>query len=437
MPTPPSPDVPRLDDAEPAMRRAVGRWQLYGLSINDVIGSGIYLLPAAAAALLGPASLWAVLLAGAAVALLVLCYAQAASYFDQPGGGYLYAREAFGPLVGFEVGWMLLITRVASAAALANGLAEAVTHFWPHAASGAVRVAIVFGSLAFLVAVNVIGVRAAARTGVFLAIAKVLPLLMFIGIGAMYVDMSLATPLAGPIPLRDLGEAALLLLFAYAGFENLPAAAGEYRNPQRDVPFAMLLMIATVTLLYFAVQWVALGTLPGLALSQTPLADASARFGGAWLALALTVGAAVSILGTNSNTIMLGPRYLHALAMDGYGPRALARIHPRFRTPAVAIVTVGVLSLLLALSGSFVQLALLSVVARLCTYIGTSVAVLVLRRRHGHREGALHLPGGPLIPVAATLLSIGLLASATAWNLLAGAVALVLGAIVFTFRRKA
>jgi basic amino acid/polyamine antiporter, APA family len=421
---------------EPAMRRAVGRWQLYGLSINDVIGSGIYLLPAAAALLLGPASLWAVLLAGLAVSLLVLCYAQAASYFDQPGGGYLYAREAFGPLVGFEVGWMLLITRVASAAALANGLAEAVTHFWPHAASGAVRVAIVVGSLAFLVAVNVIGVRAAARTGVFLAVAKVLPLLMFIGIGAMYVDLSLATPLAGPLPLRDLGEAALLLLFAYAGFENLPAAAGEYRNPRRDVPFALLAMIVTVTALYFAVQWIALGTLPGLAQSQTPLADASARFGGAWLAMALTVGAAVSILGTNSNTIMLGPRYLHALAMDGYGPRALARIHPRFRTPAVAIITVGVLSLLLALSGSFVQLALLSVVARLCTYIGTSLSVLVLRRRHGHRDGALHLPGGPLIPIAATLLSIGLLASATAWNLLAGVVALVLGAIVFQFRRK-
>lgn len=436
MPSPQQPAVPPFD-AEPAMRRAVGRWQLYGLSINDVIGSGIYLLPAAAALLLGPASLWAVLLAGLAVSLLVLCYAQAASYFDQPGGGYLYAREAFGPLVGFEVGWMLLITRVASAAALANGLAEAVTHFWPHAASGGVRVAIVAGSLAFLVAVNVIGVRAAARTGVFLAIAKVLPLLMFIGIGAMYVDLSMATPLVGPLPLRDLGEAALLLLFAYAGFENLPAAAGEYRNPRRDVPFALLAMIVTVTALYFAVQWVALGTLPGLAQSQTPLADASARFGGAWLAMALTVGAAVSILGTNSNTIMLGPRYLHALAMDGYGPRALARIHPRFRTPAVAIVTVGVLSLLLALSGSFVQLALLSVVARLCTYIGTSVSVLVLRRRHGDREGALRLPGGPLIPIAATLLSIGLLASATAWNLLAGLVALVVGAIVFQFRRKA
>ena len=435
MPSPQQSVVPP-SATEPTMRRAVGRWQLYGLSINDVIGSGIYLLPAAAALLLGPASLWAVLLAGLAVSLLVLCYAQAASYFDQPGGGYLYAREAFGPFVGFEVGWMLLITRVASAAALSNGLAEAVTHFWPTAASGGVRVAIIVGSLAFLVAVNVVGVRAAARTGVFLAIAKVLPLLMFIGIGAMYVDMSLATPLAGPVPLPDLGKAALLLLFAYAGFENLPAAAGEYNNPRRDVPFAMLMMIASVTLLYFAVQWVALGTLPGLAQSQTPLADAAATFGGGWLALVLTVGAAVSILGTNSNTVMLGPRYLHAMAMDGYGPAALAKIHPRYRTPALAIITVGVLSLLLALSGSFVQLALLSVVARLCTYIGTSVSVLVLRRRHGDRDQALHLPGGPLIPIAATLLSIGLLASASIENLVAGAVALLLGAVIYRFRRK-
>ena len=197
----------------------------------------------------------------------------------------------------------------------------------------------------------------------------------------------------------------------------------------------MLSMIATVTLLYVAVQWVALGTLPNLASSHTPLADAAARFGGGWLAMVLTVGAAVSILGTTSNTILLGPRYLHALAMDGYGPRVLARIHPRFRTPVPAIITLGVLSLLLALSGTFVQLALLSVVARLCTYIATSVSVLVLRRRHGDRENALHLPGGALIPIAATLLSIGLLASASIGNLIAGALALLLGLVIYRFRR--
>ena len=429
--------MPNASSPQPALRRAVGRWQLFGLSINDVVGSGIYLLPAAAAALLGPASLWGILLAGLAVGLLVLCYAQAASYFDEPGGSYLYAREAFGPLAGFEIGWMLVLTRIASAAALSNGLAEAVTYFWPGAASGEMRIAIVAGSLAFLVGINIIGVRAAARAGVLLAIAKILPLLMFIAIGAMYVDMSQAPVLAADIPLADLGEAALLLLFAYAGFENLPAAAGEYRNPRRDVPFALLAMIATVTLIYVAVQWVALGTLPGLAASQTPLADAAARFGDGWLVWMLTVGAAVSILGTTSNTIMLGPRYLLAVANDGFGPRVLTRIHPRFRTPAVAIVFIGALSLLLALTGSFVQLALLSVVARLVTYISTAVAVVVLQRRHGDREGALRLPGGALVPIAATVLSLGLLASASVQNLLAGALALVVGALLYRFWRRA
>lgn len=431
----PDPSVDKSSGA-PAMRRAVGRWQLFALSVNDVIGSGIYLLPAAAAALLGPASLWAILLAGVAVSLLVLCYAQAASYFDQPGGGYLYAREAFGPLVGFQVGWMLLLTRIASAAALSNGLAEAVTHFWPEAASGGMRVGIVAGSLAFLVAVNVVGVRAAARTGVFLSVAKTVPLLLFVAIGAWYVDTSHAEPLSAALTPRAMGEAALLLLFAYAGFENLPAAAGEYRNPRRDVPFAMLSMIVTVTAIYVAVQWVALGTLPGLAQAQTPLAAASDRFAGAWLAMVVTVGAALSILGTNSNTVMLGPRYLHALATDGYGPRIFASVHPRFRTPVPAILAVGLLSLALALSGSFVQLALLSMVARLSAYIGTALSVLVLRKQHGQRNDALQLPGGPTIPIAATLLSLALLASAGPSNLLAGALALAVGFMIYRLRRR-
>ncbi|MET3928868.1 APA family basic amino acid/polyamine antiporter [Lysobacter sp. OAE881] len=414
----------------------MSRWQIVGLSINDVVGSGIYLLPAAAAALLGPASLWAVLLAGLAVSLLVLCYAQAASYFDAPGGGYLYAREAFGPFIGFEVGWMLLLTRVATAAALANGLAEAVTHFWPAADAGWARVSIVSGSIALLVAINVVGVRAAANAGVLLAIGKLVPLALFVVIGVFFVDTSLAAPSTAPLTARPLAEAALLLLFAYAGFENLPAAAGEYRNPRRDVPFALLTMIATVTFVYVSVQWVALGTLPDLAHSSTPLAEAASRFSGEWLALVMTVGASISILGTSSNTVLMAPRYLLALSQDGYGPRWLGAIHPRFRTPAVSIVLIGAVSLALALSGSFVQLALLSVVSRLCTYLGTAGSVLVLRHKHGDREGALRLPGGPLIPVAAIVLSLALLASAQVANLIAAAIALVIGAVVYAFRRR-
>jgi amino acid transporter len=197
----------------------------------------------------------------------------------------------------------------------------------------------------------------------------------------------------------------------------------------------MLSMIATVTLIYFSVQWVALGTLPGLGRSQTPLAEAASGFAGGWLALLMTVGAAVSILGTNSNTVMLGPRYLHALASDGYGPRVLAGIHPRFRTPVPAIVTVGALSLALALSGSFVQLALLSIIARLATYIGTAAAVPVLRRKFPRREDAFVLPGGPTIPVLALLLCIAFLLSAEMKNLIAGAIGLAIGAVIYFTRR--
>jgi len=426
-------------NTKPHLIRAVGRWQLVGLSINDVIGSGIYLLPAATAALLGPMSLWAVVLAGLVVALLVACYAQAASYFDQPGGSYLYAREAFGPFVGFQIGWMIWLTRISSAAALSNGLADAVARFWPAAGvDGFSRLLVVAGSLALLTAINVIGIRSAARTGVALAIGKLVPLLLFIAIGIFYVDWSWA--FSGHTPdlhdVGNLGEAALLLLFAYAGFENIPAAASEYHNPRRDLPFALITMIVTVTSIYALVQVVAQGNLPGIATSQAPLADAASRFGGELLAMILTVGATISILGTTSNTVMLGPRFLYALAKDGYGPAFLARVHPRFHTPAAAVITQGVISLALALSGSFVKLALLSMVTRLLAYIGTAAAVLVLARRYGDRPDAMRLPGGPLIPVLALVLSLALLASASWQNLAAAGVACIVGALIYLFPRQ-
>lgn len=425
--------------AQPHLVRAVSRWQIVGLSINDVIGSGIYLLPAAAAVLLGPMSLWAVLLAGLAVALLVLCYAQAASYFDQPGGSYLYAREAFGRFAGFEIGWMIWLTRISSAAALGNGLADALAPLWPAAGqSGLARTLVIVASLGGLTAINVIGVKSAARTGVALAIGKLVPLALFVGIGLFYVNWGAAFS-GGTPALHDagnLGQAALLLLFAYAGFENIPAAAGEYRNPQRDVPFALITMIITVTLIYALVQVVAQGTLPQPITDNMPVSDAAQQFGGHWLALVLVIGAVVSILGTTSNTVMLGPRFLYALARDGYGPAFLARIHPRFHTPAAAIVVQFVISLALALSGSFAGLALLSMVTRLLAYIGTAAAVLVLARRYRSRPGALKLPGGPLIPVLALLLSVGLLLSASWQNLLAVGVALSIGALIYLFPRK-
>jgi len=423
--------------AQPELIRGISRWQLVGISINDVIGSGIYLLPAAAAALLGPFSLWAILLAGLAVAVLVLCHAQAASYFDQPGGAYLYTREAFGDFIGFEVGWMTWLTRIASVAALSNGLALAMAEFWPAANSGWARVVVISTALALLAWVNVVGVKSGARVAVALTIAKLVPLAFFVLVGVFYIDWSLLVmPDDRPILSGSFTEAALLLLFAYAGFENTPAAAGEYRNPKRDVPFAMLTMITIITLTYVAVQAVALGTLPALASAESPLARAAGEFAGPAAVLLLSVGAFVSIFGNLGNTTLIGPRYAFALADDGYGPRWLAAVHPRFHTPANAIIAQTAIALVLALSGSFVALAMLSVVARLATYIGTCSALLVLQKRFAAAPDALQLPGGTLLPIMGLALSLCFVAATSRKNLLAAAIALVLGALIYHYRRS-
>lgn len=424
-------------DGAPELRRAVSRGQVLALALNDVVGSGIYLLPAAAAALLGVASLGAVLVAGAAVLLVVLCFAEASSRFEGTGGAYLYARTAFGDLVGFEVGWMTWLARIASVASLSAGFAQALAYLVPGAAEGAGRAAAIVLPLAALVAINWIGVRAGARTAVVLVLAKLVPLAIFVAAGALAFSPAVFAAQPGASPgAGGLGEAALLLLFAFAGFENTPAPAGEFRDPRRNVPRALLAQIAIVTLLYAAVQLVALGTLPDLGRSATPLADAAAGFLGGWGGWLLTAGAAVSILGTNSATVLAGPRYLFALARDGYGPRWLARVHPRFQTPAPAILVQGLLALPLALTGSFAGLAALSVVARLATYVGTCAAVPVLRRKLGEQPGTFRLPGGAAIPVAACLLSLTLAASAGWRNLLAAGVALAVGLGVFALRRR-
>jgi amino acid transporter len=280
----------------------------------------------------------------------------------------------------------------------------------------------------------VTGVRAGARTAVVLVLAKTLPLVIFVAVGILFVEWDRVLAFEAPRP-GVLGEAGLLLLFAYAGFENTPAAAGEYKNPQRNVPFALLLMIVFVTFIYTAVQVVALGTLPGLAEAESPLAEAAARFMGGFGAVLMTLGAMMSIEGNVGNTTLIGPRYLFALANDGFGPRVLSRVHPRYHTPAAAILTQSTISLVLALSGSFVQLALLSVIARLVTYIGTAAAIPVLRRRFRERPDAVRLPGGPTVPIVALVLSIAFLASARTANLIVGSIGLAVGIVLYRFRQ--
>ena len=413
----------------------VSRWEIVALSVNDVIGSGVYLiLPVAAAQLLGNASVWAILAAGFAVLLLVLCFAEAGSLFDRAGGAYVYTRAAFGDFAGFEVGWMTWIARIASVAGLSVFFARAVGFLWEGARGGAGKWFTILLGLAVLTAINVRGVKSGARTAVLLTWGKVLPLALFVAVGLFFVDWGRVFPVPAPHHEKFF-QAALLVLFAYAGFENTAAPAAEFRNPRRDVPFALIVMIALVTVIYTAVQLVAIGTIPDLGGAPTPLADGARRMIGPIGGFLLTLGAALSVLGTNNNTILSGPRYLYALAETGALPSVFARIHPRFRTPYVAILTQSGIAAALMLTGTAEQLAELSVIARLASYIGTAASVPILRRKMPASERAIRLPGGPAIPLAALAICLLFLFSATAKNLIAGAVALAVGAVIFLTRR--
>ncbi len=435
--------------SQPSFLRAVSRWEIVALSVNDVIGSGVYLiLPVAAAMLLGPASIWAILAAGLAVLLLVLCFAEAASLFDTPGGAIVYTRAAFGEFVGFEVGWMTWIARVASIASLSVFFARAVGYLWDGANHGVGQALTIVLPLAGLTWINVRGIKSGARTAVVLSLGKTLPLVLLVAVGIFAVSWGRVFP----VPTPDSGnftKAALLVLYAYAGFENTAAPAGEFKDPRRDVPFALVMQIALVTAIYTLVQLVAIGTIPNLGQSQTPLADAGRLLMGPVGGFLLTLGAVLSVLGTNNNTVLAGPRYLYALAENGRLPRAFARIHPRYRTPHVAILTQsGVALALIAIDavlhavrpgalGVAEELAVLSTVARLATYIGTCLAVPVLRRKMPATPRTIRLPGGPVIPLAALVICLLFLSAAEAKNFIGGAIALAAGALVYTARGSA
>jgi amino acid transporter len=277
-------------------------------------------------------------------------------------------------------------------------------------------------------------VKSGARAAVLLTWGKILPLVLFVAVGIFFVDWGRVFPV--PAPAREnFFKAALLVLFAYAGFENTAAPAAEFENPRRDVPFALIVMILLVTVIYTTVQLVAIGTIEHLGDSPTPLADGARRMMGPIGGFLLTLGAALSVLGTNNNTILSGPRYLYALAESGALPSVFARIHPEYRTPYVAILTQSGIAAALMLTGTAEQLAELSVIARLASYIGTAASVPVLRRKMPATERAIRLPGGPLIPLAALAICLLFLFSATAKNLVAGAIALAAGAAIFAARR--
>jgi amino acid transporter len=413
------------------LRRELGKWDLTAIGVNQVIGSGVFLIPAAVAAAVGAWS-W-VLVGGVGVLamLIALNFAEASSRFEGTGGAYLYTRAAFGRFPSFEVGWMLWVTRATSWASVINGLADALGYYWPGLAAGALRAALITVVILAIMAINIAGIRQSAIVVNTLTIAKLAPLIIFILLGLPHVAWAALGPTTSPA-FDQWAAAALLLIFAYGGYEVVPVPAGETRDPQRAVPFAMIATILIVATVMTLVQIVAVGTLPVLGASKTPLADASALFIGAGGALLMTVGAAVSMTGNNVGQALSGSRSLYALAEQGDLPRIFGWVHPRFQTPAFAIAFTSLVALGLALFSDFRTMAASSAIARLLVYAGTCASVLALRRAG---PAPFTIRFGPLVPLLALVLSVALLYGATATQLRVGLLGLVLGAVLYAVAR--
>jgi APA family basic amino acid/polyamine antiporter len=416
--------------ARPPLVRAVGLFSLFLIAVNGMVGAGIFVLPAQVAGILGPASLWAYVMAGLATGLIVLCFAEVGALFDRSGGPYLYARTAFGDLVGFEIGWLMLIARLTALAAISNAFASYLGFFWPAAAGGAWRVIVISASIGLLGAINFHGVKYGTWTNNLLTISKLAPLLVFVVAGVFWRDPHRASAWTLPEP-GGLRQASLLLIFAFGGFEFAVVPGGEAVNPKRNVPIALLTAMGFVTVLYLLIQFVAQSALPELASSRTPLASASGRFLGPLGGLLLAAGAILSTAGTNGGNLLVTPRVIYAMAEGHQLPSGLARVHPRYRTPYVAVAATALLGWALAVSSEFAAVAAISAIARLLSYMATCLALPVLRRKMPDAERRFSVPGGATIPIAALAMSVWLLLGSTKAQVAISAAVLVAGLAVY------
>jgi len=411
--------------------RTVGFWGLVAMCINAVVGSGVFLLPSESYKLLGPFSLWAPLLFAVPVFILVLCFAEAARHFSEPGGAYLYARTAFGDFVGFETGWMNWLARVTSLASLSNGFVVALALLFPLLGTGIPRAAVITVSILLLAAIHLVGVRYGAASIYVFTFGKVIPLVGFIVIALIaWKHNPIPASMHLPGPGTEWSKAILFMLFAYAGFENLGVPAGEFKNPRRDLPLALLTGTLAIAAIYVLAQLGAMASLPDLSRTSTPIASAAREIIGPIGAIVVTIGSLLSMAGTNSGTMLEGSRMLYALSLDRrMGP--VSYVHPQFRTPTVAIAIHTIVALVLALGGSFAQLAMLSAVARLTTYLFTCAGIPFLGKRGEPRPVSTWI-----LAILGTLISLIIVVILNRFNFLAGAIALGVGAVIYLISRK-
>ena len=406
-------------------------------AFNCVVGVGIFGLPGLVAAVLGPSAILAYLVCLLLFGLIALCLAEAGSRVSRPGGLYAYATAAFGPVVGGVAGMLMLFaSSIGSAAAITRFFLDTLTSVWPLLADPAwnfIALVVLYGSIAI---VNIHGVRDGNRLTITIGILKFLPLALLIAIGAFHVDTA-NLAWTGLPTVNKIGDATLILFFAFVGIESGLSISGETRNTSRTIPRAILLAIGMIALLYIGLQLVTQGVLgPALATSQAPLVDTAGVVLGQRGAQLLVLLSLMSAFGFMAGDMLGSPRVVHALAHAGQLPALLRAVHPKFATPAVAIAFYSAAVIIAAASGSFRQIAVLAVSGTLVLYLICCLGVLRLRAQNIADTGTpFVVPGGPVVPIAAAGIIFWLLTTLAKNEMIATLVFVIVAALIFIARQ--
>lgn len=406
---------PGAAQAERQLERGIGPWGLAANAVNLTVGAGIFALPALVAAILGPAAVIAYLVCAAVILVVMAFFAEIGSQVTRSGGAIAYVEEAFGPAAGFTC-WVVFsaMFSVGSDAAIANFLADSLATLYAPLKAGAARVAflaLLFGGLALI---NIRGVRQGTGFSMAVTLLKLVPLVLIVALGVFAVKPGNLSWQGWP-SMQSIGDATLLLFFAFAGMESSLTPSGEIRDSRRTVPRGIFGGALLVVVLYLGLQFVAQGML-GADLPNhhdVALADVAGMLVGSVGHHVVLAGTALCVFGALAADFIGTPRGFLAVAEAGDLPRALSNVHPRFRTPWVAILVFAGSTFLVAITGAFKPLAVLSSVLLLVLYLWVVLATMKLRSSRPHAPGGFRVPAAPLLALLVAVAVIWLLAHST------------------------
>ena len=402
--------------------KKLGFWSIVLLGINGIIGSGIFLLPNKAMAIIGPASLFVMLFDMLLVLAITFCFAEASGLFKENGGAYIYAKEAFGDFIGYEVGFLSWATRIIAFSTMSVGFATALGGLTPSLNTDMMKNIIISVIFIVLAVINLLGIKLYEVIQNLATIAKILPFILFIGMGIFYIEPVNFTPLVpnGVYTPGSFGAAAVMLFFAFTGFESLAVAAAEMENPQKNLPKATLITIFTVSAIYILLLACAIGIM-GYELADTtaPVQAAFTRIAGAFGTTIVAAGTLISIGALCIASSFITPHSGLALAEQHMLPAFMAKRN-RFGAPYWCIIVSTIVAMLIGYTGGFAFLASISVVSRFSQYIPTCLSIMVFRKKMPDAPRVFKIPFGPVIPVIALLVSFWLLAQAKPQQLLIG-----------------